>query len=139
MTCAITNVKYHRNGISGDPFYAVLFESDIGELIACVPADIFRDDGELRASAKKQSPPCYVLQTNEIGQAGVRGDHFFEPVCEAIKEWSNDGRAFGLAKTKGAANSSEEDGSNDLATVSAPSGERSRPSTLTVEAGNANR
>lgn len=130
MTFNLIQVAYHRNGVSGDPFYAVLFESDIGELVACVPAHIFKDDGELRAAVKIAPPPCYVLQVGPVaehkvtaGVASVRGDHFFESICEAIKEWSDDGRAF---------NHSDVPDDED-ALLGAPSGDRSRPSMLTVD------
>ena len=86
MKIAVKDVSYHRNGIGGEGFYAVLF-------------DWKDDDGKKRsmiASVFDGSGQCAVYDVQELAAGNIafacgnswRGDHFEDEIRKAIAERS---------------------------------------------------
>jgi hypothetical protein len=90
----VVSIAYHRNGVSGDPFYVALVEDDESErgpLLAIVPDSAVVSGG--MASPQTGCLQCYVINpllaaqgTIEFGPNSWRGDKFFDVVVEAAKE-----------------------------------------------------
>ena len=97
----IIGVAHHRNCISGDPFYAVLFEDLDGvKLVGCVAEDEYKTFRQ-KGSSKGLDLRCYVLGVEALslddiafGSNSYRGDHFFADICQAIEGWEKDDYMF---------------------------------------------
>lgn len=78
----ILSAEYHRNGISGEPFYAIVFED--------------KQHGKMVASLFKESGFCAVYKIDLLAQGNVefgenswRGDvyeHKLRPALEEFKK-----------------------------------------------------
>lgn len=87
---------YHRNGVSGEGFWAVIFDAeehraheDLGSRRFI--ATVFDDDVEAWKERRLVNPHCAVFDIGMLAEVGVtfghnswRGDHFFAPLCEVI-------------------------------------------------------
>ena len=84
MKLKIVSVAHHRNGISGEPFYAVLFrDSRKGPLML---ATVFREEPEKWADLR-----CAVLNVElaaagniRFGENSWRGDYYYPALLAAI-------------------------------------------------------
>ena len=97
----IESVAYHRNGIGGDPFYAVLFHDPKvagSRFIGIVPSIYVPasdgEDADLTPTYNSDSGcvPCYVLDVRlaaqgniEFGSNSWRGDNYFPELVEAAQ------------------------------------------------------
>jgi len=95
----IQEIAYHRNGISGEGFYAVRFTADIegiGKKEAAfwnVPAEPTQADANFLAILFDGPGQCAVICTDRIATHGVkfaggnswRGDHYEDELRAAIE------------------------------------------------------
>jgi hypothetical protein len=72
-----TQVTYNRNGISGRPFYSVVFSYVEGETLKSNMLAVVPDEGT--------DEECFVVDMNDPSQCW-RGVDFLEYVAAAIKE-----------------------------------------------------
>lgn len=75
----VLEVDHHRNGISGEPFWAVLFMSAGEQMLATV----FDTPGFVSVL----SVPGVCAGTVAFGVNSFRGDYFEPALRNAIKEW----------------------------------------------------
>lgn len=100
----VTNVRYHRNGVGGEPFYAVEFTPTASVLreydgVSPMTAVIFPehgDDGEPDWDRTTRGNPKVAVLSGDIDHTW-RGDHFADELCEAVKGWDR-GLMHGLAE-----------------------------------------
>lgn len=85
MKIKVTKIAYHRNGISGGPFYVVLFTFTLKE------SGVKRNMLGVVFETPRQ---CSVLDVDllsagiiEFGQNSFRGDWFEKDLREAITKW----------------------------------------------------
>lgn len=88
----IRSVVYHRNGVGGEPFYAVTFDSDIhrGTLIGIV---FNTDDDGDRLALKASRRPVAVLDTKMLGRGTFRGDNFTSDLVKAVQNFEDKEKA----------------------------------------------
>jgi hypothetical protein len=89
MVKDVINVEYHRNGISGESFYTVIFSGDFGAeenvvlMATLFEYDVEEDEGTFAGS----NPFCAVVRVDEVGckriESNWRGDQF-SPFIEAV-------------------------------------------------------
>jgi hypothetical protein len=87
----IRSIRYHRNGVGGNGFFAVHFhfkDEDFNDEFLAVLEDV--DD------EKEQFGACYVVIPSKPEQC-MRGDHFERDLRDIIKRYPR-GYLFGLAK-----------------------------------------
>ena len=90
---------YHRNGVGGEAFWAVVFDStdDDGRSRRML-ASVFADDVARRQAHPGTSlnPHIAVYDIGLLAEVGVafganswRGDNYFEPLCDVIgsRDW----------------------------------------------------
>jgi len=87
MKLTIDKIAYHRNGVAGEPFKAVIFKYDKKKMLA-----IRFDDGA-PDSIGFSNPLCAVFDLDllakgviEFGQNSWRGDHFATYLDKALEE-----------------------------------------------------
>lgn len=87
MELKLKKVDYHRNGVAGAPFYAVLFEMVEGGKKRNMVASVFTDKGGY----------CSVYDVDLLAKGSVtfgenswRGDHFQEELMRLIKKHSSE-------------------------------------------------
>jgi hypothetical protein len=81
LKLTITAASYHRNGVAGVGFYAILFDD--------------RDNGKMVASLFDREGYCAVYNVDELAQANIafacgnswRGDHYEDALRPLLKEW----------------------------------------------------
>lgn len=81
----ISKIDYHRNGVSGEGFYAITFE------------DLERNDHLLVATVFAESGYVAVLDTHllmqnvvEFGRNSFRGDYYEPELRQAIKKYESE-------------------------------------------------
>lgn len=77
-TLAVHQVRYHRNGVGGDGFYAVAFTYRRRPMLATV----FDDHGTIA-----------VVNPEDVNDR-YRGDMFEDELRTIVNSWAADGRAF---------------------------------------------
>lgn len=103
----VEQVEYHRNGVSGEPFFVVKFTAKVDGHARNFVATLFpeylsdREDGgdqyvwgpEL---GKFYNPRCAVLDADLVGQGVIdfganswRGDHYSDELLAAINVYAN--------------------------------------------------
>ena len=75
----ILQIQYHRNGVAGTPFHAVLFEDDGKRMVATV----FPDEGSISVLAVE---PLLTDDGVTFGINSWRGDHFEDELRAAINQ-----------------------------------------------------
>ena len=104
MKLTITNIQYHRNGVSGDGFFAVYFDqpgqkdqSTTDHLVAVVPAYLVperNEDGEEYQDSKKLrearhvavgEKDLYVLNLTDPDEK-YRGDWYWEHLLTVLDQ-----------------------------------------------------
>ena len=91
MKLKISNVQYHRNGVSGMPFYAVNFDDkDIGNMIGIV---FPKYDPDKERYTGGFNPRVAIFQTELLGQGNInfgensyRGDCYADDLIKAINK-----------------------------------------------------
>ena len=91
MKLKINNVQYHRNGVSGMPFYAVNFDDkDIGNMIGVV---FPKYDSDKEIYIGEFNPRVAIFKTELLGQGNItfgensfRGDCYAHYLIEAINK-----------------------------------------------------
>ena len=95
MKLKINNIQYHRNGISGEPFYAINFdEKEFGNMIAIV----FPKYNEKKDQYENEfNPKVAVFQSKLLGQGNInfgensfRGDNFSDELIQAINKYKGE-------------------------------------------------
>lgn len=92
----VTKIRYHRNGVSGEGFYAFEFTDDSdGEVIEykAVIFPLYTEEGETDWEATANRPFTYnprIAVLSDTVDATWRGDYFLEGLCNAAKTWSQD-------------------------------------------------
>ena len=89
MKLKINNVQYHRNGVSGMPFYAVNFDDEkIGNMIGIV---FPKYDQDKEIYTGELNPRVAIFQTELLGQGNInfgensyRGDWYANDLIKAI-------------------------------------------------------
>lgn len=91
----VEDISYHRNGVGGEGFYAIIFTAPEPEYPGKFVASIFIDDEELYTKAYI-NPRCSVFNIClfdnhgvEFGANSWRGDEFFYALRPAIQEYSS--------------------------------------------------
>ena len=80
----VTQISHHRNGISGAPFYAVLFESTSGEKFVATVFD------EPYSVAVLRVPDLSDIDKGvTFGINSWRGDNYEPELRSAIKKWED--------------------------------------------------
>jgi len=78
----INKIASHRNGISGEPFYVVLFHDK--DIEADMVATVFEEPGYVAVLAIGETVKANI----EFGNGNSwRGDHFEKDLRDAIAEW----------------------------------------------------
>lgn len=83
----VHQVEYHRNGVGGMGFYAVIFDDgENGPMIGTV----FADDLDRTQSTAFFNAHCAVFSLELLpdvtfGENSWRGDHYFDFLVEAVK------------------------------------------------------
>lgn len=85
MQIKIVDASWHRNGVAGEGFYAVLFDADQGRMVA----SLFGDDVE------KVTGRCAVYRVHDLVDANIkfahgnswRGDAYEAALRPALKAW----------------------------------------------------
>ena len=77
----VTQIAYHRNGICGEGFYAILFESKHGPMVATV----FEERGQV--AVMLTAPLANQKEGVTFGENSWRGDHFEDELRAAIKAY----------------------------------------------------
>ena len=82
---AIHQIAYHRNGVSGEGFHAVIFDgaADEGRMVAFVFPSPFH---VAVVNVDKLADPAIGVT---FGENSWRGDRYERELREAIKEWSD--------------------------------------------------
>lgn len=83
MQLSNIRIEYHRNGISGEPFYACLFD--------CIESG---EERRMMAVVFSEDSHCAVLDVDLLAQGNIvfgenswRGDRYESLLRKAIKEW----------------------------------------------------
>lgn len=87
MKLTIEKIAYHRNGIAGEPFKAVVFQYDGKKMIGILFEDGAPD------SIGFSNPRCAVFDLELLGQGVIefgenswRGDHFADELDKLLEE-----------------------------------------------------
>lgn len=104
----ITNVRveYHRNGVSGWPFYAVLFNwidsRGYGHNMVAAVFDVPEASGQAASALCRNDGVVAVLDVDKLAAGDIhlagsrwRGDDFAPLLWEAIDRASGEGEDFG--------------------------------------------
>lgn len=97
----VTKIARHRNGISGVPFYVVLFRDErigtgaVGDMIAVVMEG---------TTAQTPNPAVAVLNRTQVyrgkvefGVGSYRGDQYASALCRAIEIWDVEQTKLGVS------------------------------------------
>ena len=93
MNIKILKSDYHRNGVSGEPFRAIIFQhsEDEGDKPKTMVAIRFKDDSKDKGGFS--APRCAVFDLAllyegviEFGENSWRGDHFATYLDKALEE-----------------------------------------------------
>ena len=102
MTIEILEVEYHRNGIGGEPFYAVAFKDHDPDRTFVATVFGGGDDGDVFADRDEAgrfvSPRVAVLEVAKLpsvtfGENSWRGDHYANALFAAIEKHKADEQA----------------------------------------------
>lgn len=84
----VQEIAYHRNGVSGEPFYVVTFTDDGRDMVAVVFPD---DTGSFTKPDTFTNPHTAVFDRQLLGEGTIafgvnsfRGDHFDSDLRHAI-------------------------------------------------------
>jgi len=87
LVSKVNSIVYHRNGVFGQPFYAVLFESEGRRMLATV----LNKEADTNIGAIN----CFVVDVDKAAEGNVRfgensyrGDNFADELRAAIAEWN---------------------------------------------------
>ncbi len=91
MVKKILGVTYHRNGICGEPFHLVLFDSTEGEktLLGILPAST-GEQGRcfvLEPAAISTDLAARKIEACAFGAGSFRGDNFERELRQAVSAW----------------------------------------------------
>lgn len=82
---------YHRNGIGGIGFYAVVFSYEEDGIQRSAVATVDANDVDAAEEGKLHDPGTRILMVCPAGgidiEETMRGDHFHEALCTAIKKY----------------------------------------------------
>ena len=88
MSIKIKQIGYHRNGISGNGFYVVLFEDNKAQPDATFMGTLFDEDGSCAVVCLDMIPECGI----EFAAGNSwRGDCFEASLRAACKHWTDNG------------------------------------------------
>jgi hypothetical protein len=86
MKLTIEKIAYHRNGVCGEPFKAVIFQDDGKRMVAVRFEDEPKDGGF-------SAPRCAVFDLDllaqgviEFGANSWRGDHYADELDKLLEE-----------------------------------------------------
>jgi hypothetical protein len=90
MNIKVTAIDHHRNGVTGTPFYPILFEWRDGDRLRSMYAVVTdRDDNNGLIN-------CFVVDVDMAAAGDIRffwnswrGDHFVDDLRAAIREFEN--------------------------------------------------
>lgn len=100
------SVEHHRNGVTGEGFWAVIFDDTASNgsgkrMMAVVFDNVFSydDDGNMTgvpafSDEDWKNPAIAVFDIEQVGQGNIgptnkwRGDHYLHPVVAAIKDYN---------------------------------------------------
>jgi hypothetical protein len=86
MKIKVTDIDYHRNGISGAPFYAVTFNWKDDKATRHMVAAVFRGPGQVAVLDAGMASKGNVT----FGSNSWRGDHFEASLRLAIEEYEKE-------------------------------------------------
>jgi len=86
MKLTIEKIAYHRNGVCGEPFKAVIFQDDGKRMVAVRFEDDPKDGGF-------SAPRCAVFDLDLLAQGVIefgvnswRGDHYADELDKSLEE-----------------------------------------------------